>query len=129
MSTLSRRALTMLFVLSVARVTPAQEVLLGRVEPDAILSISPEWRTNREAYDPAEADLRVIASSPLAARLDVYFGSWCSDSRREVPRLLRILDRSAAACRRGRPVRGRIRGQPVLNETPSDSRTVGLRRL
>ena len=97
MSTLSRRALTMLFVLSVARVTPAQEVLLGRVEPDAILSISPEWRTNREAYDPGEADLRVIASSPLAARLDVYFGSWCSDSRREVPRLLRILDRTSPA--------------------------------
>ena len=97
MSTRSRRALTMLFMLSVARGAPAQDVLLGRVEPDAILSISPEWRTNREAYDPAEADLRVIASTPLAARLDVYFGSWCSDSRREVPRLLRILDRTSPA--------------------------------
>ncbi len=89
--------MTLLFLLAAARVTPAQEILLGRVEPEAMLSISSEWRTNREAYDPAEADIRVIASSPVTARLDVYFGSWCSDSRREVPRFLKILDRASPA--------------------------------
>jgi hypothetical protein len=97
MSRTGRRLLTTLFLLAAARVTPAQEVLLGRVGPEAILSISPEWRTNREAYEPAEADIRVIASTPVKARLDVYFGSWCSDSRREVPRFLRILDRASPA--------------------------------
>jgi hypothetical protein len=97
MSRTTRRALTILFLLVSARVTPAQEVLLGRVRPEAILSISPEWRTNRDAYEPAEADIRAIASTPIKARLDVYFGSWCSDSRREVPRFLRILDRASPA--------------------------------
>jgi thioredoxin len=96
------RSLTLLFLLTAFRPTPAQEILLGRVGVEAILSISPEWRTNREAYDPAEADIRVIASSPVAARLDVYFGSWCSDSRREVPRFLKILDRAS-------PVRVKVR--------------------
>jgi len=89
--------LTTLLLLAAARVTPAQEVLLGRVGPEAILSISPEWRRNLETYEPAEADIRVIASTPVKARLDVYFGSWCSDSRREVPRFLRILDRASPA--------------------------------
>jgi len=97
MSRTARRGLTILFLLAAPRVTPAQEVLLGRVGPEAILAVSQEWRTNRESYEPAEADVRVIATTPVKARLDVYFGSWCSDSRREVPRFLRILDRASPA--------------------------------
>ena len=70
-------------------------ILLGKVRPEAILSISEEWRANRDAYEPSETDVGRIAALQVSASLDVYFGSWCSDSRREVPRLLKILDRSA----------------------------------
>ena len=78
-----------------ARAWAADEVLLGRVRPSAILAISDTWRQNHDAYEPATEDLRVLASLRAPATLDIYFGSWCGDSRREVPRLLRILDRAA----------------------------------
>ena len=73
----------------------SEEVLLGRVRPEAILSISDEWRSNRDAYEPAPEDVRRIAALRAPARLDVYFGSWCSDSRRELPRFLKILERAS----------------------------------
>jgi thioredoxin 1 len=81
--------------LAVARAATADDVLLGRVRPESILSISDEWRANRDAYEPFDSDVRRIASLQVHATLDVYFGSWCSDSRREVPRLLKVLDRAS----------------------------------
>src|SRR2546425_630478 len=82
----------LLVLLFAARSVSADDVLLGRVRPGAILSISEEWRKNHDAYEPSVTDIQRIASLQVPATLDVYFGSWCSDSRREVPRFLKILD-------------------------------------
>jgi len=62
---------------------------------DDILAISPEWVANRDAYEPAETDVRALAADTSRLTLEVYFGSWCGDSRRQVPRLLKILDQAA----------------------------------
>ena len=84
-----------LVLLAAARADAAEDLLLGRVRPQTILSVSEEWRNNRDAYEPAGVDIRQIAALQVTATLDVYFGSWCSDSRREVPRFLKILDQAA----------------------------------
>jgi len=73
----------------------AAEVLLGRVRREAILSISPEWRAQYEEYTPAAEDLAGLTPLPRGARLQVYFGSWCGDSRVGVPHLLKILNRAS----------------------------------
>ena len=91
----ARRATIVLMLLTAAGTAQADDVLLGRVDPETILAINPEWRANHDAFEPADSDVRRIASSPVEARLDTYFGSWCSDSRREVPRLLKILERAS----------------------------------
>ncbi len=91
----TRHLVGWLVLFAAAQASAAEDVLLGRVRPEAILSISEEWRTNRDAYEPSETDVRRIASLQVGATLDVYFGSWCSDSRREVPRLLKVLDRTS----------------------------------
>lgn len=90
-----RRNVGLLILFAAVSTVAADDVLLGRVRPDAILSISEEWRATRDAYEPSETDVRRISSLQVRATLDVYFGSWCSDSRREVPHLLKILDQSA----------------------------------
>jgi len=73
----------------------AEEVLLGKVGRASILEISPEWRKEFDTYAPARADLDTLAGLSRKAHLDVYFGSWCGDSRRQVPRFLKILDQAA----------------------------------
>ncbi len=70
----------------------ADEILLGQVPRKAILSIAPEWRAQYEGYIPAAEDLAALPPLPRGARLEVYFGSWCGDSRVGVPHLLKILD-------------------------------------
>jgi hypothetical protein len=89
------RIFGLLLILAATAPAAADDVLLGRVRPDAILSISEEWRANRDDYEPSEVDVRRIASLQVSATLDIYFGSWCSDSRREVPRFLKILEQSS----------------------------------
>ncbi len=73
----------------------SDDILLGRVKPSAILAISEAWRGGHDSYEPAAEDLNLLSVPRARANLDVYFGSWCGDSRREVPRLLKILDRAA----------------------------------
>lgn len=43
-------------------------------------------------YQPNLDFLNTITESLLELRITIIFGSWCSDSQREVPRLIRILD-------------------------------------
>jgi thiol-disulfide isomerase/thioredoxin len=76
---------------------PSRETLLtGRVKPAAILAVGPGWRQEYDAYSPAAPDLAAIAGAPRGATLEVYFGSWCVDSRVGVPHLIKILDRTGS---------------------------------
>ena len=93
----SRQWVGVLALVAATRLAGAEDVLMGRVPPQSILGISQEWQKNRDDYAPAEGDIARIAGLQVKATLDVYFGSWCSDSRREVPHLLKILDEAAAS--------------------------------
>lgn len=53
-----------------------------------------EWfRPGYEAYEPNPAILRALrAADREGLELTLFFGTWCGDSRREVPRMLKLLD-------------------------------------
>lgn len=93
--TLRHAAVALLLLAAAAPAGGAEKFLLGRVRPSALPSISPDWRKDYLAYEPAMEDLETLAALQGPAVLEVYFGSWCSDSRRELPRLMKILDRSS----------------------------------
>jgi len=71
------------------------EYLLGPTDPNAILAISPEWRDIYDSYAPepaALARLHEMARPGRGLTVEVILGSWCSDSRRQVPKFLKIED-------------------------------------
>ena len=45
-----------------------------------------------QAYDPKDSILTLIRGKLENVSLQVFIGSWCSDSQRDVPALFRILD-------------------------------------
>ncbi len=72
---------------------PVTPVLLGPLEPSELLDL-PGWRREFESYTPDGGGmdrLRAALRRGAALRVVVVLGTWCSDSRREVPRLLRIV--------------------------------------
>jgi hypothetical protein len=75
---------------------PAEPEVLGAAKPDQILKISPEWKTNYDVYSPDSAAVAKISEAASKARgdlrIEVIFGSWCSDSVAQVPALLKVLD-------------------------------------
>ena len=92
------RALPCLLLLSVltsALPAPAAEeapVPVGPVTREQIEAADPSWaKAQVEAKPDAEA-ARALASVEPGAEVTVFLGTWCEDSRREVPRLWRALD-------------------------------------
>lgn len=50
----------------------------------------PEFRQNRQQYQPKEEWLAFLRSAASKYEVVVAMGTWCSDSREQVPRLLKI---------------------------------------
>jgi thiol-disulfide isomerase/thioredoxin len=50
------------------------------------------WKKEYPAYTPKLDFLETLNDSLQTVKIVVVFGSWCPDSQREVPRLMRILD-------------------------------------
>ena len=77
---------------------PAEPELLGAAKPEQILKISPDWKAIYDAYTPDAATVAKIGEAVAKAkgdlRIEVIFGSWCSDSLDQVPAFLKILDQA-----------------------------------
>ena len=76
---------------------PDPEVMLGPLTREQVEETYPLYvQAEAESVVDAEA-ARELASVPPGASVVVYFGTWCSDSRRELGRLWRALDEIADA--------------------------------
>jgi thiol-disulfide isomerase/thioredoxin len=69
--------------------------LIGQFNADALFKY-PEFKTiylpEYEAYQPNKQILKKIKPNLFLYKFEVYIGSWCQDSQREVPRFLKIMD-------------------------------------
>jgi thiol-disulfide isomerase/thioredoxin len=75
---------------------PETPVLVGPTTRDKI-EAAPEW-TQAEVEARPEADAsRELAEVAPGAEVEVFLGTWCGDSRRELPRLWKAMDSGSAA--------------------------------
>jgi thiol-disulfide isomerase/thioredoxin len=70
----------------------AKEDLVGPTSREAILEHSPAWQASVAAYQPQPGALDKLRALGREVRIEVYFGSWCSDSEAHVPAYFKVLD-------------------------------------
>ncbi|MDO6567598.1 thioredoxin family protein [Alteromonas sp. 1_MG-2023] len=66
---------------------------VGEISGEALLAQFPAFMNEYKSYQPSKAELEAVAALEDDTLL-ILFGTWCHDSEREVPRLLKTLDAS-----------------------------------
>lgn len=71
-----------------------QEILLDKIAIDQLKSEPyKEWYENGYSeYQVADEIRSELSQLNKGVKIEIYFGTWCADSRREVPRFLKIMD-------------------------------------
>ncbi len=62
----------------------------GELLPERLDAGITGWREERERYQPKSELLAILATAKLRYRVTVAMGTWCGDTRDQVPRLLAI---------------------------------------
>lgn len=76
-----------------SKTTTPEAMVLGSV--DRTFMAKPEYRAFADTYDTCTVSPDVVELIRMAegdAEFLVFFGSWCGDSKREVPKFLKIAD-------------------------------------
>ena len=73
-----------------------EPVLLGPASRQEIESAMPEWMTEVVLAEPDRAAANLLVGALEGAEVTIFFGTWCADSGRELPRLWRALDEAGA---------------------------------
>ena len=69
-----------------------ERVAVGEVTAEAILDSFPDFRKNYEGYVVDQESLGNLRSLERDLEIFTVLGTWCKDSRREVPKFLKIMD-------------------------------------
>lgn len=65
---------------------------LGMINEEKLLNNFQGFNENFQQFKLSESEQKMIANWPKTLKVDVYFGTWCHDSEREVPKLLKLLN-------------------------------------
>lgn len=66
---------------------------IGEISTEVLLKDYPAFSEEYDEFSPSEEELRTIKALE-GKQVLVFLGTWCHDSKREVPRLLKLLDGS-----------------------------------
>jgi hypothetical protein len=69
------------------------ELLYGPTNAQQLFFDFPDWKSEYVEYQPDPKIINELKSDSLLA-VEIFFGTWCEDSQREVPHFLKIIDRS-----------------------------------
>jgi thiol-disulfide isomerase/thioredoxin len=69
-------------------------MLYGQISRDELFSEYPAWQENYVNYIPDSTIITSLSTPHPDLKIEIFLGTWCSDSRREVPRFIKIVDES-----------------------------------
>jgi hypothetical protein len=69
------------------------EILFGEISKEQLFYDFPEWKKNYDTYLVNHSILDSISDKDRnMLEVEIYLGTWCGDSKRKVPRFLKILN-------------------------------------
>lgn len=71
------------------------KMLYGKSSMEQIYFDYPEWKLREENYHPDESTIEELKGISGNYKIDIFLGTWCSDSEREVPRFYKVLKNSS----------------------------------
>jgi len=80
------------FLLVLTMITLSASVWGQKAVDKADILLVPEWKQIYDAYIPDDASIVSLRNKVPGLRADVYFGTWCDDSKNNVPLFLKIID-------------------------------------
>ena len=69
-------------------------ILYGQITRDDLFSEYPAWYENYVDYVPDSTIVNTLSVPKPDLKIEIFMGTWCSDSRREVPRFFKTVDKS-----------------------------------
>ncbi len=66
-------------------------MVIGEVSQQLLITHHQDFRKSYQQFQLSALEVAEIKNWPSNLHIDVYFGTWCHDSVREVPRFLKIL--------------------------------------
>ena len=67
-------------------------MLYGEISRQELFAEYPNWREKYDKYVPNALYMDALSEKYPAVSVEIFLGTWCGDSRREVPRFLKITD-------------------------------------
>lgn len=76
--------------------TEGEPMLIGRITTDALTSLDfKDWYLKEyDSYIPKKKFINTIRRKAKFYRIEIFLGTWCSDTQEQLPRFLKILDES-----------------------------------
>jgi len=69
-----------------------EEILRGEIDRDLLFSEFPGWQKEYENYIPDSMIIDTLQNLQKKCSVEIFMGTWCHDSKREVSRFYKILD-------------------------------------
>jgi thioredoxin 1 len=78
-------------LLGCVHTTENDSLSVGEINAKELLTDHQSFQTPYQRFSLSAQEIRLVEQWPSSVHVEVFFGTWCHDSQREVPKLLKIL--------------------------------------
>ena len=74
-----------------------REMLYGSIDQQQLYFDYPDWKLVEDEFNFSPEYIKQLSDIMLPISVDIFLGTWCSDSKREVPAFFKIIDSAGIA--------------------------------